>query len=161
MGIMGKLDTRFSIVDVINIGLLMTLYYLLSRTMGWEPIMIAVLIMVLSGLIYLLLWLFIIRSINRRDIIKRLNVTADSSDDQSVTRFEDPSFWFLVLLVVLFIVIVPSFLFIVFGFGSVFIAGITITVFVILSAVIKFKIPWPSRMTKRNLGFEIDDKTSS
>jgi len=158
---MGKLDTRYSIVDVINIGLLMTLYILLSRTMGSEPIMIAVLIMGLSGLIYLLIWMFIIRVLNRRDIKKRQNVTTDSSDDQSVTRFEDPSFWFLVFLVVLFIVIVPSFLFIVFGFGSVFIAGITITVFIILSTVIKYKVPWPSRMTKRNLGFEIDNKTSS
>ena len=156
MGIMGKLDTRFSIVDVINIGLLMTLYYLLSLTMGWEPIMIAVLIMVLSGLIYLLIWMLIFRSMNKRDIIKKLKVTTDSSDDQSVTRFEDPSFWFLVLLVVLYIVIIPSFLLIVFGFGSVFIVGITITVFVILSTVIKYKIPWPSRMTKRNLGFEIE-----
>jgi len=158
---MGKLDTRYSIVDVINIGLLMTLYYLLAVTMGSEPIIIAVLIMALSAILYLLLWLFIIRVLNRRDIIKRLNVTADSSDDQSVTRFKDPDFWFLVLLVVLFIVIVPSFLFIVFGFGSIFIADIIITVFIFLSTVIKFKIPWPSRMTKRNLGFEIDDKTSS
>lgn len=158
---MGKLDTRFSIVDVIIMCLYGLVLYLLSLTMEWEPIIIAVFIMALSGLIYLLSWMFIFRSINRRDIIKRLNVTADSSDDQSVTRFEDPDFWFLVLLVVLFIVIVPSFLFIVFGFGSVFIAGITITVFFILSAVIKFKIPWPSRMTKRNFGFEIDNKTSS
>jgi len=153
---MGKLDTRFSIVDVINISLLMTLYYLLIMTMGSEPIIIALLIMALSSILFLLPWMFIFRPINKRDVIERLNVTADSSDDQSVMRFDGSSFWFLVLLVVLFIVIVPSFLFIVFGFGSVFIAGITITVVVFLNAVIKYKIPWPSRMTKRNLGFEIE-----
>jgi len=158
---MAKLDTRFSIVDVINISLLMTVYYLLALTMGSEPIMIAVLIMVLSGLIYVLVSIFLLKSINKQDIIERLNVTAVSSDDQSVTRFKDSSFWFLVLLVVLFVVVIPSFLFIIFGFGSVFIADITITVVVIVNVVIKFKIPWPSRMTKRNLGFEIDDKTSS
>lgn len=158
MGIMGKLNTRYSIVDLIILCPALLLVYLESRTMGWEPIIIAMTIIGLSILIFLLLRKFIIRALTERTIKKRINTTEVSSDDQLANRYKDPEFWFFVLLVVLVVVIIPSFLLIFFGFGSVFIAGITIIIISTIGTVIKTEVPWPSRMTKRNLGFEIEKK---
>ncbi len=158
MGIMEKLNTRYSIVDLIILCLVLLLFYLLSQTMGWEPIIFALSIIGLSIVIFLLLWKFIIRALTKRTIIKRINATEVSSDDQFKNRYEDPYFWFIVLLVVLLVVIIPSFLLLFFGFGSVFISGITFIVISIIGAVISIEIPWPSRMTQRNLGFEVKKK---
>ncbi len=161
MGIMGKLNTRYSIVDLIILCPALLLFYLESQTMGWEPIIIAMTIIGLSILIFLLLRKFIIRALTERTIKKRINTTEASSDDQLSLRYEDPEFWFFVLLVVLLVVIVPSFLLIFFGFGSIFIAGITFILIAIIGTIISSEIPWPSRMTKRNLGFEIENKSNN
>lgn len=155
---MGKLNTRYSIVDLIILCIWLLLCYLLSQTMGWEPIIIAMTIIALSIFIFLLLRKFLIRALIERTIKKRINTTEVSSDDQLENRYKDPEFWFFVLLVVFVAVIIPSFLLIFFGFGSVFIAGITIIVISIIGTIIKNEVPWPSRMTKRNLGFEIEKK---
>ena len=79
---MGKLNIRYSIVDLIIVCLALLLFYLVSRTMGWEPIIIAITIIGLSIVIFLLLWKFIIRALTERTIKKRINTTEVSSDDQ-------------------------------------------------------------------------------
>ena len=141
---MGKLNTRYSIVDLSIVCLALILFYLLSRTMGWGPIIIAMTIIGLSIVIFLLLWKFIIRALTERTIKKRINTIKISSDGQLAIRYQDPEFWFMVLLVVLLVVIVPSFLLIFFGFGSVFNAGITFIVISIVGTVISIAVPWPS-----------------
>ncbi len=161
MGIMRKLNTRFSIIDLIVICLILVLFLLLSQIIGWEPIIITITIIGLSIVIFLLLWKFIIKLLILRAIKQRIKTSKVSSDTQIMIRYEDPDFWFVVLLVVLFVVLIPSFLLIFFGFGSVFITGIFFIVVSIIGTIISIEIPWPSWMTKRNLGFEIKNKVKN
>ncbi|MFX0086414.1 MAG: hypothetical protein ACFFAU_12160 [Candidatus Hodarchaeota archaeon] len=158
---MRKLNTRYSTVDLIIICLISASLILLSQTIGWKPIIIATTIIGLSIVIFLLLWKFIIKVLIDRTIKKRINTPKISSDGQIAIRYEDPDFWFIILLVVLLVVLIPSFILIFFGLGSVFITGITLIVLSILGAVISIEIPWPSWMTKRNLGFEIENKVNN
>ena len=158
MEIMRKLDTRYSIVDLMIISLVLLFMFILSKVIGWEPIIIGLFIISLSIVFFMLLWKYAIRLLIKKAIKNWINETEVSIDDQLGNRFEDPDFWFIILLVVLLLGIIPSLILIFFGLGSIFIAGISIIIISVIGAVVSIEIPWPSRLTQRNLGFKIKNR---